>query len=105
VWPTDVTLCASYTSSSFLCVHAVCAAAAAAAQPEVAGEAKLNGLLALYSSCSTAPARYMVLLQTLEFAKQSKQLAALLVPVVKVRWEQLSRCCLYAFVFLAGTSW
>jgi hypothetical protein len=30
-------------------------------QPEVAGEAKLNGLLALYSSCSTAPARYMVL--------------------------------------------
>jgi hypothetical protein len=50
----------------------------------VAGEAKLNGLLALYSSCSTAPARYMVLLQTLEFAKQSKQLAALLVPVVKV---------------------
>jgi hypothetical protein len=59
-------------------------------QPEVAGEAKLNGLLALYSSCSTAPARYMVLLQTLEFAKQSKQLAALLVPVVKVRrvWTQ-----------------
>jgi hypothetical protein len=58
-------------------------------QPEVAGEAKLNGLLALYSSCSTAPARYMVLLQTLEFAKQSKQLAALLVPVVKVRGDLL----------------
>jgi hypothetical protein len=34
-------------------------------QPEVAGEAQLNGLLVLHSSCSTAPARYMVLLQTL----------------------------------------
>jgi hypothetical protein len=73
-----------------------CAAASALApkfkpQPEVAGEAKLNGLLALYSSCSTAPARYMVLLQTLEFAKQSKQLAALLVPVVKVGKRFLKR--------------
>lgn len=46
---------------------------------------KLNGLLALYSNCPTAPARYMVLLQTLEFAKQSKALAALLVPAVRVR--------------------
>uniref|UniRef100_A0A383WL32 PCI domain-containing protein n=1 Tax=Tetradesmus obliquus TaxID=3088 RepID=A0A383WL32_TETOB len=60
-------------------------------QPEVAGEAKLNGLLALYSSCSTAPARYMVLLQTLEFAKQSKQLAALLVPVVRGKAEEWRR--------------
>ncbi|KAF6262353.1 hypothetical protein COO60DRAFT_649925 [Scenedesmus sp. NREL 46B-D3] len=60
-------------------------------QPEVAGEAKLNGLLALYSSCSTAPARYMVLLQTLEFAKHSKQLAALLVPVVKGKAEEWKR--------------
>lgn len=60
-------------------------------QPEVAGEAKLNGLLALYGNCSTAPARYMVLLQTLEFAKQSKQLAALLVPVVKGKADEWKR--------------
>lgn len=53
-------------------------------QPDIAGEVKLNGLLTLYSNAQTAPARYMVLLQTLEFAKQSKQLATLLAPVVKV---------------------
>lgn len=53
-------------------------------QPDVAGEVKLNGLLALYTSCPTAPTRYLVLLQLLKFAQQSKQLAALLVPVIKV---------------------
>lgn len=45
---------------------------------------KLNGLLALYTSCPTAPTRYLVLLQLLKFAQQSKQLATLLVPVIKV---------------------
>jgi hypothetical protein len=62
-------------------------------QPEAAGEVKLNGLLALYTSCSTAPAQYLVLLHTLEFAQQSKQLAALLVPTVKVRvWLRVCVC-------------
>jgi hypothetical protein len=57
----------------------------------VAGEVKLNGLLALYTSCSTAPARYLVLLHTLEFAQQRQQLAVLLAPVVKVC--VVSLCC------------
>lgn len=60
-------------------------------QPDVAGEVKLNGLLTLYSNAQTAPARYMVLLQTLEFAKQSKQLAALLAPVVKGKADEWNR--------------
>ncbi len=47
---------------------------------------KLNGLLALYTSCPTAPTRYLVLLQLLKFAQQSKQLATLLVPVIKVNF-------------------
>lgn len=54
-------------------------------QPDVAGEVKLNGLLGLYTSCPTKPTQYLVLLQLLKFAQQSKQLAALLVPVIKVR--------------------
>lgn len=62
-----------------------------AKQPEVAGEVKLNGLLSLYTNCATAPARYMVLLATLEFAKQSKALATLLVPVVKGKAEEWKR--------------
>lgn len=53
-------------------------------QPDVAGEVKLNGLLGLYTSCPTNPTRYLVLLQLLKFAQQSKQLATLLVPVIKV---------------------
>lgn len=53
-------------------------------QPDVAGEVKLNGLLALYTSCPTDPTRYLVLLQLLAFAQQSKQLATLLAPVIKV---------------------
>lgn len=59
-----------------------------APQPDVAGEVKLNGLLALYTSCPTPPTRYLVLLQLLKFAQQSKQLSALLVPVIKVRTQQ-----------------
>jgi hypothetical protein len=56
----------------------------AALQPDVAGEVKLNALLGLYTSCPTKPTQYLVLLQLLKFAQQSKQLAALLVPVIKV---------------------
>jgi hypothetical protein len=47
---------------------------------------KLNSLLALYTSCPTHPTRYAVLLQLLKFAQQSKQLATLLVPVIKVHY-------------------
>lgn len=51
--------------------------------PDVGGAAKLSALLALYGNAGTAPARYMVLLQTLEFAKQSQKLAAQLAPLVR----------------------
>ncbi|KAF8059143.1 eukaryotic translation initiation factor 3 subunit M [Scenedesmus sp. PABB004] len=60
-------------------------------QPEVMGEVKLNALLGLYSNVGTAPARYVVLLQALEFAKQSKSLAALLAPVVKGKADEWRR--------------
>jgi len=53
---------------------------------------KLNGLLALYTSCPTPPTRYLVLLQLLKFAQQSKQLSALLVPVIKVRTHTRPAC-------------
>jgi hypothetical protein len=60
-------------------------------QPDVAGEVKLNGLLGLYTSCPTKPTQYLVLLQLLKFAQQSKQLAALLVPVIKVSSSSLQQ--------------
>jgi hypothetical protein len=62
---------------------------------EQMGEVRLNGLLALYGACVTGPARYMVLLHTLEFAKQNKQLAGQLAPVVRVRAHALRVCMCY----------
>lgn len=60
-------------------------------QPDVAGEVKLNGLLGLYTSCPTKPTQYLVLLQLLKFAQQSKQLAALLVPITKGKADEWRR--------------
>lgn len=60
-------------------------------QPDVAGEVKLNALLGLYTSCPTKPTQYLVLLQLLKFAQQSKQLAALLVPVIKGKADDWRR--------------
>jgi hypothetical protein len=43
----------------------------------------LDGLLSLYAVAATEPAKYMVLIATVEFAKQNKSLAARLAPYVK----------------------
>jgi len=54
-----------------------------AQKPDQFGDVKLDGLLSLYAVAATEPSKYMVLIATVEFAKQNKALAARLVPYVK----------------------